>query len=230
MKHRVLVIAAHPDDEVLGCGGTMAWHAAKGDRVCVLILGEGATARHANRRDDAAQRQVAKLRVAARAASKLLRVSELTVESFPDNQFDTVPLLELVKVIERVKTRCRPDTIYTHHAGDVNVDHRRVHHAVIAACRPQPQERLRRLYGFEVLSSTEWAGPEPMNTFRPDTFVSTSKVLPQKIAALKAYRSELRRFPHPRSVEGVRLLARYRGMSVGLRDAEAFMTIRHIDR
>ena len=224
---RVLVVVAHPDDEVLGCGGAMARHAAQGDRVHVFILGEGAMARHALPTGKG-RREIERLRHAAQRAARILGVHKLALEPFPDNRFDTVPLLELVKMVERVKARIRPETVYTHHGGDLNVDHRRVHEAVLAACRPQPGESVKRVFAFEVLSSTEWGGTVGAGAFQPNWFVDISKTLQKKLAACRAYKTEFRRWPHPRSLEGVKVLAQQRGMSVGLRAAEAFMTIRHV--
>ena len=224
----ILVVAAHPDDEVLGCGGVMARHAARGDRVHILILGEGAMSRHATPTPKG-RREVERLRHAAQRAARLLGAKELVHDSLPDNRFDTVPLLDLVKAVERMKARVRPETVYTHHGGDLNVDHRCVHEAVLAACRPLPGDPVKQLLAFETLSSTEWAQTVGTGVFQPDRFVDISRTLGKKLAACRAYRSEFRRFPHPRSLEGVAALARQRGMSVGLRSAEAFMTIRHIE-
>ena len=224
----VLVVAAHPDDEVLGCGGAMARHAARGDAVHILILGEGAMARHATR-TKGARSEIEQLRRAAHRAARVVGARQLVLESFPDNRFDTVPLLDLIKAIERVKASVGPEIVYTHHGGDVNIDHRRVHEAVLTACRPRPRESVKRLLAFEVLSSTEWAHTVGTGAFRPDWYVDISKTLGKKLAACRAYRQEFRSFPHPRSLEAVETLARQRGVTAGLRRAEAFMTIRHIE-
>ena len=146
----VLVVAAHPDDEVLGCGGTMAWHRRAGDSVAVLILADGVASR-----GGAVATAIDERREWARRANAILGVTDLTLLSYPDNRMDALALLDVVQDIERVMARCRPTVVYTHHAGDVNIDHARTHHAVITACRPQPGNAVHQLLFFETPSSTE---------------------------------------------------------------------------
>jgi LmbE family N-acetylglucosaminyl deacetylase len=129
--------------------------------------------------------------------------------------------------IEELISRHRPDTVFTHHAGDVNVDHRLTHEAVVVACRPQPDATVRTLLSFEVPSSTEWQPPGSAIAFAPNWFVDVSDTLEIKLAALDAYQAEMRAWPHPRSREGVLHLARWRGATVGVAAAEAFVLGRH---
>ena len=225
MGKSVLVVAAHPDDEVLGCGGIIARHARAGDAVNVLLLAEGATAREGLRDKRGA---VAALRDAAVAAARELGAAEPRFCGFPDNRLDTVPMLDLVKPIETLAREIEPHTVYTHHRGDLNVDHRLTHDAVVTAFRPTPDRTARALYAFEVISSTGWTAPSSDTTFAPTRFVDIGETLEAKIAALDCYRAEMRPFPHARSVEAVRALATCRGAGVGLHAAEALCVIREI--
>jgi LmbE family N-acetylglucosaminyl deacetylase len=221
----ILVIAAHPDDEVLGCGGTIARHAAAGDRVRVVIVAEGITSRRAE--TDAAGALEA-LHAAARRASARLGVHELVLEGLPDNRLDGVDRLDVIHRIEARIAAWRPSVVYTHHAGDVNVDHQVLHHAVLTACRPQPGHPVERLLLFETPSSTEWQLPGSAPPFQPHWFVDIEATLPLKLEALGAYASEMRDWPHPRSYAAVEHLARWRGASAGLGAAEAFMLGRQV--
>lgn len=226
MHQSILVVAAHPDDEVLGCGGTLAKLAEAGATVNVTFLSDGVT----SRADAAAPQavQVEARKTAARQAAHILGVRGVTFGNYPDNRMDSVALLDITQSIEALIARFQPDTVFTHHSGDVNIDHRRVHQAVVTACRPQPGHSVRTLLCFEVPSSTEWqlAGRAP--SFAPNWFEDISATLDRKLAALDAYAAELRDWPHPRSREGVDHLARWRGATVGARAAEAFMLGRRI--
>ncbi len=215
---RVLVVAAHPDDEVLGCGATLARHCAEGGSAAVIFLADGICSRKPADRE----RELAARHDAARRACAELGVIDVTLMAYPDNRLDTIPLLDTVQDIERAVQRSRPDIVYTHHGHDVNIDHRRVHDAVVAACRPQPGCSVRQLLFFETASSTEWRPPASMAPFAPNWFVDVSDYLPRKLAALSIYADEMRAFPHPRSIEAVEHLARWRGAMVGVAAAEAF--------
>lgn len=223
----VLTIAAHPDDEVLGCGGTMARHVADGDAVTILILGEGLTSR-ADTRAQAADAGFDALQDDARAAAAVLGVQDVRLLDLPDNRFDSLDLLDVVKRIEEVKASVRPDLVYVHHWGDLNVDHRVTFDATMAAFRPLPGERLATIYAFEIASSTAWAGPAADRTFVPVHYVGIARFLEAKIAAMESYRSERRECPHPRSPASLRALAAYRGAQAGLAAAEAFTTVRTV--
>lgn len=232
MSERVLVVAAHPDDEVLGCGGTIARHVANGDRVTVLILGEGATSRAESRA--AGRRMHADdldaLATDAHRANERLGTHRLELADFPDNRFDSVDLLDLVKRIEDLFDEERPTLIYTHHPGDVNVDHVRTYQAVLAVARQLPASPLRGLYCFEVPSSSEWQTPAAGVPFQPCHFVDVSATLEVKLDAMAAYEGEAREWPHPRSAAALRALATWRGATVGVDAAEAFVVGRQLVR
>jgi LmbE family N-acetylglucosaminyl deacetylase len=224
---RVLTVAAHPDDEVLGCGGAMADHAARGDAVSILILGEGLTSRAAA--PAARSREgIPELQSDARRAAAVLGITDVTLLDFPDNRFDSVDLLDVVKAIETVKARVKPDIVYVHHWGDLNIDHRVTFDAVMAAFRPLPGERPVSLFAYEVPSSTSWGGPGSERTFVPTHFVDVHAVLDRKIESMETYASERRQAPHPRAPESLRAWAAYRGSQVGLHAAEAFVTVRTV--
>lgn len=226
MHKSILVVAAHPDDEALGCGGTIARLSQEGAAVHVAFLADGVTSRaHVAATD---QGGLQARRAAAGMACEILGVRSLTFGDFPDNRCDTVPLLSLVQPIEGLIAKFRPDTLFTHHAGDVNVDHRLVYQAAVTACRPQPGSTIKTFLSFEVPSSTEWQPPGSAPVFAPDWFVDISESLSRKLAALDAYSAEMRAWPHPRSRQGVEHLARWRGATVGVDAAEAFVLGRRI--
>lgn len=219
----ILVVAAHPDDEALGAAGTLARHAAEGDQVHIVFLADGEGARGSV--DNLSNR-----RQAAQAAGKVMGAISVQFEDFPDNQMDTVPTLNVAQSVEKIIAQIKPDIIYTHHGGDLNIDHQITHRAVLTACRPQPDFCVKEIYGFEVLSSTEWASPDQDNAFRPVHHVDISKYYAHKKKALECYDSEMRDFPHARSYEAVEALATLRGVQVGLNKAESFTIIRSIKR
>lgn len=227
-KRNILVVVAHPDDEILGCGGTMSRHACEGDDVHILILAEGATSRDRHRNAGLRGDDIESLREAARKAAETLGTALPMFRDFPDNRMDRVELIEVIKEVEGVVFELCPDVIYTHHAFDLNIDHRITHQAVLTACRPEPGKKDTAIYAFETISSTEWSGQSGNRSFSPNYFINISEHLDNKIKALKSYGMELRPFPHLRSVEAVQHLARYRGASVGIHAAEAFELIRGI--
>jgi LmbE family N-acetylglucosaminyl deacetylase len=226
---RIAVIAAHPDDEVLGCGATMARHAAGGDEVHVLVVAEGATSRRTARDRSDSKGELSQLAASARHANQLLGTTTLELLEFPDNRLDSVDLLDVIKAVESFIDKCRPHMVYTHWAFDLNVDHRVVSEAVQTACRPTPQSTHDKLLFFEVPSSTEWH-VSPGRPFEPNYFVDVSATLELKQSALSAYESEMRAWPHSRSHEAVESLARWRGANVGVRAAEAFVLGRALIR
>jgi len=223
-----LVIAAHPDDEVLGCGATMARLAAEGWDVHVLIVAEGATSRSATRNPALHEGELSDLANCAAAANRILGSASLKLHSLPDNRMDGVNLLDVVKLVEAEIDCRKPRLVFTHHAGDLNIDHRILHDAVIAACRPQPRHPVKNLLFFEVPSSTEWRPPASGLVFAPNYFYDVTGYMVQKLDALRAYGPEMRSFPHPRSLEAAEHLARWRGATVGCSAAEAFMLGRSI--
>lgn len=225
---KVLVIAAHPDDEVLGCGGTMARLAREGHEVHIAILAEGITSR-SETRDQANASQLAELRAHAKDAARALGIDNVALHGLPDNRLDTVPLLDIVKIIERLIEEFQPGRIYTHHSGDLNIDHAVVGRAVMIATRPVQACPVRELYQFEVPSSTEWAFQQFESAFRPNVFMRISETLDFKIKAMACYETEARAFPHPRSAEALTAIAKRWGSVAGVDAAEAFQLVRAIE-
>ncbi|MEO5335313.1 MAG: PIG-L family deacetylase [Magnetospirillum sp. WYHS-4] len=221
----VLIVAAHPDDEILGVGGTIARHADAGDDVHILILAEGVTSRPGKADAGVA---LAHLRATAREAAAILGARPPILAGLPDNRLDRLDLLDLVQEVERHVEVLAPETVYTHHGSDLNLDHRLVHQAAATACRPLPGSPVRRLYAFETLSSTEWSTPATGPAFRPTRYLGIEETLDRKLAAIDRYAAEMRPFPHARSREAVAALARLRGVQAGLSAAEAFEVIREI--
>lgn len=222
----ILILAAHPDDEVLGCGGTIAKLADQGATIHVAFLADGVSSRAGDPK--AQQDELHFRRAAAQKSCGVLGVTSVSLGDFPDNRMDTVALLDVSKAVEELISKHQPDTVFTHHAGDLNIDHRRIHEAVVTACRPQRGHPVKTLLCFEVPSSTEWQLPGSAPVFAPNWFVDISDTLVRKLAALDAYAAELRDWPHPRSRQGVEYLAHWRGATVGLDAAEAFMLGRQL--
>jgi LmbE family N-acetylglucosaminyl deacetylase len=223
----VLVVAAHPDDEVLGCGGTMARLVREGASVHVAIMGEGVTSRYDDRHQGPSA-ALESLRQDARRAAAALGVRDLHFFGLPDNRFDSVPLLDVVKPIEQLLARLAPDTVFTHHGGDLNVDHQAVNRAVLTATRPKPGSPVREVLAFEIASSTEWAFQHLQPVFRPNVFFDVAGTLPAKIEALGCYTSEICQFPHPRSAGALEAIGRRWGSVVGCAAAEPFELLRSI--
>lgn len=222
---KVLVVAAHPDDEVLGAGGAIARHVDAGDVVTVLILGSGLSAR-LSEPDALASQDLDALQVDARTAADVLGATDLRLLDLPDNRFDSLALLDIVKLVEGVVDAVEPQVVYTHHPGDLNIDHQRTAAAVLTACRPQPGHSVRRILAMEVPSATGWG--DPAQAFVPSVFLDIGAVLERKLQAMAAYRSELRGFPHARSLESIEARARAWGSQVGLVAAEPFVLLREI--
>jgi N-acetylglucosamine malate deacetylase 1 len=220
---RILVVAAHPDDETLGAGGTIPRHVARGDEVLVCLLSDGVGARH-----DQSDMQ----RRCAEKACGVLGVSDVVFCDLPDQGLDGVPLLDVIRPIEQCIQDFGPQIVYTHYLEDVNQDHRAAFRATMVATRPVGGSPIKQLLCFETPSSTEWAPPFPGSVFAPNVFVDVSTTLQLKIEALSVYEhtfvSEIRPYPHPRSYEGVRLYARRHGVTVGLPAAEPFMLVRQL--
>ena len=228
--NNVLVVAAHPDDEYLGCGGTLLRHVKNGDRVHILILAEGLTSRDQHRDLDRRRGELHALHKSSQMAADLLGAESLKISAFPDNRMDGVDLLDVVKCVEEQIELLAPDIIYTHHAGDVNIDHLITHKAVVTAARSLPTSRVDRLIFFETVSSTEWQMPYAKDAFLPNWFVQIDEFIDKKIALLRCYAGEMKEYPHPRSYEGIEHLARYRGQTIGVKYAEAFSLGRNILR
>ena len=225
MREVIMVIAAHPDDEVLGCGGVIAKHILSGDKVHVLFMADGVTSRSSN----SIESDLKNRKDAASSALDILGV--LTAPVFldlPDNKMDTIPFLDIVKLLEGQIFRIKPSTIYTHNSVDLNIDHRITHKAVMTACRPLPNSTLKNIFSFECLSSTGWFGSATSKQFVPNMFVDISDFMDLKIKALEQYSTEMCKYPHSRSVESVLNLAKYRGSSVGIYAVESFIVERTI--
>ena len=221
----VLVVAAHPDDEVLGCGGTLFRHRMAGAAVTVQFLADGETSRGIVDPERLQQR----IEMAERAATALGGL-ELRAAGFPDNQLDTVAMLDLARTVEEAITACQPRLIYTHHGADLNVDHRRAYQAVMTAARPLPGAAANEIRCFEVASSTEWGGPGLQPNFEPNLFVGLDEeALKAKKSAFDAYAPEMRGAPHPRSWETLSAMSTVRGSAVGLPACEAFMLARRVE-
>ncbi|WP_456392071.1 PIG-L deacetylase family protein [Persephonella sp.] len=225
MKRKVLIVAAHPDDEVLGCGGTVSRLIREGYEAYTLILGEGITSRDKNRNRENRKKEINKLKKQIYKANKILGVKEVFTFDFPDNRFDSVDFIDIVKTIEEVKNNLNPEIIFTHSKSDLNIDHQITYKAVITATRPMKEESVKQIYSFEVLSSTEWNYPL---SFSPNVYFDIEKTLELKLKAMSAYEMELREYPHPRSLEGIKIKAGQRGIEAGFYYAEAFELIRII--
>ena len=228
MNKKILVVAAHPDDEILGVGGTILRHVNEGDTVHVLILAEGMTSRMQN--DDVECPGLSELHESAAKVAKSLGVEKLSMANFPDNRMDSIPLLTIVKRIEKETESFVPDTVYTHYGGDVNIDHKLSHDAVVTAFRPLPGTLTSDIYFFETPSSTEWQMSEPGKLFIPNCYIDISAYVKKKIEVLHCYDSEMRRYPHPRSYKGIEIKAMQRGAEIGCEYAEAFAIGRIIRR
>lgn len=224
---KFLVIAAHPDDEVLGCGGTITRLSREGHCVYIAILGEGVTSRYSNR-EEASQELVESLHSRSRQVAAFLGAEDPFIYNLPDNRFDTVPLLDVVKVIETLIKQVEPHSVYTQHGGDLNIDHAIVYRATLAATRPMSGGSIKQVYAFEVPSSTEWSFAQFAPAFQPNVFVDISATLDIKIQAMQMYESEVRSFPHPRSPEALRTTAKRWGIVAGLQAAEAFFLVRDV--
>lgn len=221
----ILVVVAHRDDEVLGLGGTIAKHVNKGDVIYVVSMTDGVGAREVDVGLEIELRKKASV-----SAGKILGLNWVEVQSFPDNAMDTVPLLDVIKVIEKVKFTLNPSLIYTHSASDLNIDHRIVSQAVLTAFRPQPNENWEEIRIFETPSVTDFSHKSIAGYFHPNLYVDITRTWDKKISALKSYSLEMREAPHSRSFMGVENLAKYRGNQAGVEFAEAFEIVRRIER
>jgi N-acetylglucosamine malate deacetylase 1 len=224
-KELILVVAAHPDDEVLGCGASIAKWVDAGNEVHVLIMSDGETARDLNRGCNFSNEKVILRSELAYKAGDVLGVKSIKLLNLPDNRMDSIDLLDIVQLVEREVDYLKPDMVVTHHGGDLNIDHQITYKAVVTACRPQPGKSVKKLLSFEVPSSTEWQVCTP---FQPNWFEDVHETFERKIEALNIYNIEMREWPHARSLRNIEYLAHYRGSSVGCETAEAFILLRNI--
>lgn len=225
---KILVIAAHPDDEILGLGGTIRKHVINGDVVDCLILGEGMTSR-VLKREDADKDTLDDLHNDALKSAEIIGFRNVYFSNLPDNRFDSVDLLDIIKEIEKYVQIIKPEIIYTHHYGDLNIDHRITFEAVMTACRPVGEYSVKEIYCFETPSSTEWNFKYGEDAFRPNVFIDIGKTLQTKLNAMKCYNTELRSYPHPRSLKSLEIIAAKWGTVVGKKYVEAFELMRRID-
>lgn len=227
---KILVVVAHPDDEVLGLGATM--HRLTnhyGCKIRAVILGEGITSRSDVRDVEKWKKELETHRSNITSAQKVIGYESVGIYDFPDNRFDTVALLDIIKVIEQEKSSFEPEVIFTHHGGDVNIDHQRTFEAVITACRPMSHERVNSIITFETMSGTEWRASSDPKHFIPNLFVEISeRELDAKCKAMESYEFEKRTYPHPRSPEALRVRAQMWGVANGVNYAEAFHLVRMI--
>lgn len=226
-NERVLIVAAHPDDELIGCGGTISKHTAAGDIADIMIMAEGSTSRSETRDVSKHRKKLDNLIAQAKLASGVLGVHNVDFFGLKDNRMDSYELLDIVKIIEKKVTEFQPSIIYTHHRGDLNIDHQITHDAVITACRPIQGNSVRKILTFETLSSSEWNSPNTSSQFTPQVFVNIESQWEKKVAALRVYKTEIKDFPHPRSIAAIEALAKLRGSAQNFRLAEAFMLVRH---
>lgn len=218
---RVVVIGAHPDDELLGAGGTLVRHVLAGDEVHAIVVADGAGSRYPAELALTLEKQ-------AHRAAEVIGFTSLRFMSLPDQRLDTVPLIELTQRLEGVLDEIDPATVYTHFPEDVNADHRLVARCTWTACRPYARPGVRRFAAFETPSSTEWAWPMPGTELRPNLFVDVTDTLEAKVAAMECYETELRDYPHPRSARALRERAAYWGSHVGWTAAEPFVLLREL--
>ena len=227
---KIMIVAAHPDDELLGLGASMhklIHHYQV--QTHVVILGEGITSRADSRDTEQWKEELKEHKKNIRQAQERIGYHSVSVHDFPDNRFDTVALLDLIKVIEKEKTAFKPDIIFTHHGGDLNIDHQRTFEAVVTAVRPMEHETVKTIITFETPSGTEWQSSSDPRAFTPNLFMEISEEdLQAKIDGMEEYRFEKRLYPHPRSPEALRIYAQQTGITVGRKYAESFCLIRGI--
>ena len=228
---KIMIVVAHPDDELLGLGATLHKLIAEYQvQTHVVILGEGITSRSDERDVEKWQKELATHRENIKSAQQSIGYHSHSIFDFPDNRFDTVALLDIIKVIEKEKESFQPEVIFTHHGGDVNIDHQRTFEAVITACRPLAHERVKTIITFETPSGTEWRAPTDPRHFLPNVFFSISQDnLDAKIKGMESYEFERRAYPHPRSPEALKIQAQRWGVVIGTPFAEAFCLVRSIN-
>ena len=222
-NEKILIVAAHPDDEMLGCGGTIAKLSKKNCNIYVVFFTDGVSARGKINSKAADKKKKNSLK-----ALKILGVRKAKFLKYPDNALDKVPLITLTKEIEEIIKKFKPKTIFTHSNVDLNIDHEIISRAVITATRPKPNFFVKKIFLFETLSSTEWNFNYKKKSFNPNFFVDISNDIKKKLRAAKEYKKEISSWPNPRSIDGIKNLAKYRGQSVGVKYAEAFYLLRQI--
>ena len=228
---RIMIVVAHPDDELLGLGATMNKLIEECNVTThIVILGEGITSRSEQRDTEKWKNELETHRKNIYAAQASIGYHSVSISDFPDNRFDTVALLDIIKVIEKEKEKFQPDVIFTHHGGDVNIDHQRTFEAVITSCRPMADEKVKTIIAFETPSGTEWRASTDPKHFIPNLFFEVSdKNIQAKIDGMESYEFEKRKYPHPRSPEALKVQSQRWGVAIGVPFAEAFVLIRSIN-
>lgn len=217
----VLVVVAHPDDEILGVGGTIATHTDRGDSVTAVILCEGVSVRYGEERQEEVSRQ-------SKQAASILGVSNLIIKQLPDQRLDTLPVSQVAAEVEEVVRSHQPEIVYTHFGGDLNRDHQIVAEAVLIATRPYAAPMVREVLMFESPSATEWGSSKLLPVFDPNVFVDISATIDRKIEAFLCYSAEVVDYPHPRSPDALRARAQHWGSQFNRPMAEAFALVRSL--
>ncbi len=228
----ILVIAAHPDDEVLGLGGTILKKAMNGHKIFVVFLATGITARYPNpeKQKDKIKYEITNLKKESEKSAAILKIEKIYFLDFPDNRLDTIPKMDITFKLKEIINVVKPEIVYTHHSGDYNWDHQITFDVTLMACRSNVGDHFpNQIYSYEVLSSTERSFQNNVNVFAPNVFENIKDTIEQKKKALLCYKTEAHEYPHPRSPEAIEYLARKRGNEVGLEFAEAFQLIREIN-
>ena len=222
---RILVVAAHPDDEVLGVGATIK-KMSKDHEIYILIVTDGCSSQY---RGQNVEKMIAEKKVMAKKAAELLGAKDVLFGDLPDMRLDTMPHTEVNAVIERAVDEISPEIVFTHHYGDVNLDHQMCYKSTMVATRPSTGSCVKKIYTYEVLSATEWQSSTAPHVFIPNTYVEVDdEMLDCKKQAMKTYTMEFRKYPHTRSAEAIDHLAAFRGQSVGVCAAEAFCLVREV--
>lgn len=220
---KVLIVAAHPDDEVYGMGGTIAKLTSQGNELYTLIVTEGCSTQYKGNREIIKEKKEEAIK-----ANEILGVKEVLFGDLPDMKLDTLPHVDINRIIEEAINKIKPDVVYTHHKGDINKDHRMVYESTLVATRPTHLQCVKKLLSYQVPSSTEWSAPVVDEIFIPNIFEEIEKYYDLKKQAILAYKTEIREYPHPRSLKYVEALDEINGLKVGIEKAEAFQIIREI--
>jgi len=223
MNKKILVISAHPDDETLGMGGTIAKNTSNGDSVHVLIITDGSSSQYVKYKD-----MIKKKKAEAEKSMKILGVEKIEFNTLPDMKLDTIAHIDINTIIEKKIEDYKPSIVYTHHWGDINKDHRLVFQSTMVAVRTTPNQPVKEIYTYEIPSSTEWGTPEINNIFKPNVFIDITDFIEMKIKAVKCYKTELRSYLHPRSPDAVRAYNKRNGIEIGKKFAERFFLVRDI--
>lgn len=221
----VLVIAPHPDDEVLGCGATIKKYTDSGAEVVLCIVTDAYT-------PDWTQEFIEKRKQEINNSTAVLGIKEVIFLNLPTVKLDTIGQKELNDKISEAVKKVNPEIVFIPFFGDINKDHKLVSESALVALRPKPDSSFKKVFYYEVLSETEWAKPPQKleDVFLPNYYEDISDYLEDKLKAMQCYKSELKEYPHPRSLEGIKILANKRGMECGVKSAEAFMLIREIKK